>query len=44
MFTIGNPLNFPALRDLSHGGVTLTISEAAYAAYDHRWTTAEAEI
>jgi histidine ammonia-lyase len=31
MFTIGNPLNFPDLRDLSRGGVTLTISDAAYA-------------
>jgi histidine ammonia-lyase len=43
MFTIGNPLNFPALRDLSHGGVTLTISEAAYTAID-RGSMAVAEI
>jgi histidine ammonia-lyase len=43
MFTIGNPLNFPAMRDLSHGGVTLTISEAAYTAID-RGSMAVAEI
>ncbi|HYJ40215.1 MAG TPA: histidine ammonia-lyase [Steroidobacteraceae bacterium] len=43
MFTIGNPLNFSALRDLSHGGVTLTISEAAYAAIE-RGSRAVAEI
>ena len=43
MFTIGNPLNFPALRDLSHGGVALTISEAAYAAIE-RGSRAVAEI
>jgi histidine ammonia-lyase len=34
MLTIGNPLNFTQLRDLSRGGVTLSISEAAYAAID----------
>ena len=27
MLAIGNPLNFPALRDLSRGGVRLSISE-----------------
>ena len=34
MISIGNPLNFPTLRDLSRGGVGLAISEPAYAAID----------
>ncbi len=34
MISIGNPLNFATLRDLSRGGVGLSISEAAYAALD----------
>ena len=34
MLKIGNPLNFATLRDLSRGGVALSISEAAYAAID----------
>ena len=43
MLEIGNPLNFAALRDLSRGGVRLSISEAAYAAID-RGAAAVAEI
>ena len=43
MFTIGNPLNFPALRDLSRGGITLAISDTAYAAVE-RGARAVAEI
>ena len=43
MFTIGNPLNFPDLRDLSRGGVALTISDAAYAAIE-RGSRAVAQI
>jgi histidine ammonia-lyase len=43
MFTIGNPLNFPDLRDLSRGGVTLAISDAAYAAIE-RGSRAVAQI
>ena len=34
MLTIGNPLNFASLRDLSRGGARLAISAAAYAAID----------
>jgi histidine ammonia-lyase len=34
MISIGNPLNFPTLRDLSRGGVGLALSEPAYAAID----------
>ncbi len=34
MLKIGNPLNFATLRDLSRGGVALSISEAAYQAID----------
>jgi histidine ammonia-lyase len=34
MLTIGNPLNFDTLRDLSRGGVRLSISDAAYAAIE----------
>src|SRR6187549_1669968 len=43
MFTIGNPLNFPDLRDLSRGGVGLTISAPAYAAIE-RGSRAVAQI
>ncbi|HLA74062.1 MAG TPA: aromatic amino acid lyase, partial [Steroidobacteraceae bacterium] len=43
MFTIGNPLNFADLRDLSRGGVSLTISGAACAAID-RGAAAVAQI
>src|SRR5688572_10913832 len=43
MLKIGNPLNFAALRDLSRGGVALSISEAAYQAID-RGAAAVAEI
>jgi histidine ammonia-lyase len=34
MLKIGNPLNLATLRDLSRGGVALSISEAAYQAID----------
>src|SRR5687768_6404912 len=34
MFQIGNSLNFAALRDLSRGGVRLSVSADAYAAID----------
>jgi histidine ammonia-lyase len=34
MLTIGNPLNFTQLRDLSRGGLALSISATAYAAID----------
>src|SRR5688572_5699221 len=34
MLTIGNPLNFATLRDLSRGGVRLSISDAALAAIE----------
>ena len=34
MLTIGNPLNFDTLRDLSRGGVRLSISDAAHAAIE----------
>jgi histidine ammonia-lyase len=34
MLKIGNPLNFATLRDLSRGGVALSMSEAAYQAID----------
>ena len=43
MLEIGNPLNFATLRDLSRGGVRLSISEAAYAAIE-RGAAAVAEI
>jgi len=43
MFTIGNPLNFPDLRSLSRGGVTLAISDVAYAAIE-RGSRAVAQI
>jgi histidine ammonia-lyase len=31
MLQLGNPLNFPTLRDLARGGIPLTISDGAYA-------------
>jgi histidine ammonia-lyase len=34
MPTLGNPLNFATLRDLSRGGSPLSISDSAYAAID----------
>jgi histidine ammonia-lyase len=34
MLEIGKPVNFATLRDLSQGGVTLAVSEAAYRAID----------
>src|SRR5262245_22681517 len=34
MLEIGNPMNFSTLRDLSHGGIRLAISKAAYSAID----------
>ncbi len=34
MLTIGNPLNFGTLRDLSRGGVRLSVSDAARAAIE----------
>ena len=34
MLTIGNPLNFATLRDLSRGGVRLSLTEAAQAAIE----------
>jgi histidine ammonia-lyase len=34
MLEIGKPVNFATLRDLSHGGVKLTVLEAAYRAID----------
>jgi histidine ammonia-lyase len=34
MISIGNPLNFATLRDLSRGGVALAISKPAYEAID----------
>jgi histidine ammonia-lyase len=34
MLQLGNPLNFPTLRDLARGGVPLSISDDAYAAID----------
>src|SRR5687768_15650423 len=34
MLTIGNPLNFATLRDLTRGGVRLSISDAALAAIE----------
>jgi histidine ammonia-lyase len=34
MLTIGNPLNFDTLRDLSRGGVRLSISDTAHAAIE----------
>jgi len=34
MLELGNPLNFATLRDLSRGGVSLSISAGAYAAID----------
>jgi len=43
MLAIGNPLNFATLRDLSHGGVGLSISKAAYASID-RGAAAVAQI
>ena len=43
MFTIGNPLNFTQLRDLSRGGLVLSISQDAYAAID-RGSAAVAQI
>jgi len=43
MLAIGNPLKFATLRDLSRGGVTLSISDAAYAAID-RGAAAVAQI
>ncbi len=43
MLVIGNPLNFPALRYLSRGGVKLSISEPAYAAIE-RGSRAVADI
>ena len=43
MLAIGNPLNFADLRELSRGGVGLSISDAAYAAIE-RGAAAVAEI
>ena len=43
MLAIGNPLNFATLRDLSRGGVRLSISETAYAAIE-RGAAAVAQI
>src|SRR5687767_6740091 len=43
MIEIGNPLNFDTLRDLSRGGVRLSISEQAYAAIE-RGAAAVAQI
>jgi histidine ammonia-lyase len=43
MLEIGNPLNLGTLRDLSHGGVRLSISESAYAAIE-RGAAAVAQI
>jgi len=43
MLEIGNPLNFTALRDLSRGGVQLSISAAAYVAIE-RGAAAVAQI
>src|SRR6187401_1697639 len=43
MLAIGNPLNFGALRELSRGGVRLSITEAAYAAIE-RGSAAVADI
>jgi len=43
MLAIGNPLNFGALRELSRGGVRLSITEAAYKAIE-RGAAAVAEI
>src|SRR5687767_4383500 len=43
MIEIGNPLNFGTLRDLSRGGVRLSISSAAYAAIE-RGAAAVAQI
>ena len=34
MLTLGNPLNFATLRDLSRGGVQLSLSATAYAAIE----------
>jgi histidine ammonia-lyase len=34
MLQLGNPLNFPTLRDLAQGGARLSISEGAYAAIE----------
>src|SRR5690349_11792315 len=34
MLQLGNPLNFPTLRDLARGGAPLSISDAAYAAIE----------
>jgi histidine ammonia-lyase len=34
MLKIGNPLNFATLRDLSRGGIALSISDSAYQAID----------
>jgi histidine ammonia-lyase len=39
MLKIGNPLNFATLRDLSRGGIVLSISEAAYEAIDRSAAT-----
>jgi histidine ammonia-lyase len=43
MLEIGNPLNFDTLRDLSRGGVRLSVSAAAYAAVE-RGAAAVAQI
>jgi histidine ammonia-lyase len=43
MLEIGNPLNFSQLRDLSRGGLALSISKGAYASVD-RGAAAVAEI
>lgn len=39
MLKIGNPLNFATLRDLSRGGIVLSISDAAYEAIDRSAAT-----
>src|SRR5688500_16525388 len=43
MLAIGNPLNFDTLRDLSRGGVQLSISDGAYEAIE-RGAAAVAQI
>ena len=43
MHEIGNPVNFATLRDLSRGGIAISISRAAYAAID-RGSAAVAQI
>jgi histidine ammonia-lyase len=35
MLQLGNPLNFPTLRELARGGAKVSVTDAAYAAIDH---------